>query len=141
MLIPMKIRGEVIGVLNVQFDTEHIPPDTQNLITEIADRLSLVMENARLIEAAQQQVEQEQLAAYLTNQIRQSLDLDTVLRTATKEIGETLGLAEVEVRLGAVEFNSPSGGNGKSPSLPEQSEGVLGGASPDMNEEDYEPTN
>jgi nitrate/nitrite-specific signal transduction histidine kinase len=142
MAIPMKVRGEVIGVLDIQFDAEHVPPDTQNLMTEIADRLSLVLENARLIETAQTQVEREQLAAHITNRIRQSMDLDTVLRTATQEIGETLGLAEVEVRLGSVDTSlhmsdnggaSPNGSpsDGQSPVEPDQDH-------PDMNEESNE---
>jgi nitrate/nitrite-specific signal transduction histidine kinase len=112
MAIPMKVRGEVIGVLDIQFDSEHVPPDTQNLMTEIADRLSLVLENARLIETAQTQVEREQLATHITDKIRQSLDLDTVLRTATQEIGESLGLAEVEVRLGSVDSSLQMSDNG-----------------------------
>lgn len=141
MLIPMKVRGQVIGVLDVQFETEFIPPDTQNLMAEIADRLGLVLENARLIETAQQQVEQEQLAAYLTNQIRQSLDLDTVLRTATQEIGKSLGLAEVEVRLGSIE-NRSTKANGNPQNLPAPGMGTPGNPenySPKLNEDEYGP--
>lgn len=137
MAIPMKVRGEVIGVLDIEFDGEHVPPDTQNLMTEIADRLSLVLENARLIETAQTQVEREQLASYLTNKIRQSLDLDTVLRTATKEIGETLGLAEVEVRLGTVDTDLQLSGNGsfQDNGSPQKSQNQ---DYPDMNEDSNE---
>ena len=145
MIIPMKIRGEVIGVLDLQFETEHVPPDTQNLMTEIADRLSLVMENARLIQSAQEQVEQQQLAAYLTDRISQSLDLDTVLRTATQEIGKSLGLAEVEVRLGSIDLGLEMSNNGGSqPELapPESpSPDIPGQFQSGMNEEDYEPIN
>jgi hypothetical protein len=31
--------------------------------------------------------------------VRETLDVDTVLQTAIREIGEALGMAEVEVRL------------------------------------------
>jgi nitrate/nitrite-specific signal transduction histidine kinase len=145
MAIPMKIRGEVIGVLDLEFETELVPPDTQTLMTEIADRLSLVLENARLIQSAQQQVERQQLAAHLTNQISQSLDLDTVLRTATQEIGEALGIADVEVRLGSIDLGFQMSDNGDSiqDDTPSYSPPPIdpGEAQLGTNEEDYEPTN
>ena len=100
LAIPMKVRGEVVGVLNVEFESTQIPADTTELVTEVADRLGLILENARLIETAQKQVEREQLTSHITNTIRQSLDMDMVLQTAVQEIGKNLGLAEVELRLG-----------------------------------------
>lgn len=103
LAIPMKVRGEVIGVLNIEFNSEQIPADTTELVTEIADRLGLILENARLIETAQRQVEREKLTSHITNTIRQSLDMDMVLQTAVQEIGKNLGLAEVELRLGNFE--------------------------------------
>ena len=101
LAIPMKVRGEVIGVLNVEFESDQIPPDTTDLVSELADRLGLILENARLIETAQKQVEREQLTSHITNTIRQSLDMDMVLQTAVQEIGKNLGLTEVELRLGS----------------------------------------
>ncbi|MEN8242123.1 MAG: GAF domain-containing protein, partial [Chloroflexota bacterium] len=143
MAIPMKVRGEVIGVLDLEFETDLIPPDTQNLMTEIADRLSLVLENARLIASAQEQVERQQLAAHLTNRISQSLDLDTVLRTATQEIGETLGLAEVEVRLGSMDlgFQMSDNGDGIPEESPSQPPPPInpGPVDSGINEDDHEP--
>ena len=121
LAIPIKIRGEVISVLNLEFEGEQVPPGVNNLVTEIADRLSLIIENARLIETARMQVNREQLASHITNTIRQSLDMDVVLRTAVQEIGEALGLPEVEIRLGSedqqiiTESPSPNGNGNVKP--------------------------
>jgi GAF domain-containing protein len=141
MAIPMKVRGEVIGVLDLEFESDLIPPDTQNLMAEIAERLSLVLENARLVASAQGQVEREQLASHITERISQSLDLDTVLRTATQEIGESLGLAEVEVRLGSIDLGFQTGGNGDSPIPEPPSPPRLNPnqVESDSSEDDYEP--
>jgi GAF domain-containing protein len=106
LAIPMKVRGEVIGVLNLEFESENIPADTSELVAEIAERLSLIIENARLVETAKNQVDREQLASHISNTIRQSLDMDVVLRTAVQEIGQSLNLPEVEIRLG--EFDQPA---------------------------------
>lgn len=103
LAIPLKVRGEVISVINMEFETDDIPPDTSTLINEISDRLSLILENARLIETAQRKVEREQLTSHISNKIRQSLDMDLIIRTTVQEIGESLGLSEVELRLGTEE--------------------------------------
>jgi len=106
--VPMKVRGEVIGVLDLHLESDQVPSDTSNLVQEIAGRLSLVLENARLVESAQQRLDRERLIGEITNKIRQTLDMDTVLRTAAQEIGESLGLAEVEVRMGQFLHSSTS---------------------------------
>jgi GAF domain-containing protein/HAMP domain-containing protein len=116
LAIPIKVRGSVISVLNIEFDGTNIPEDTTALIDELSERLSLILENARLIETAQRQVQREQLTSEITNTIRQSLDMDLVVRTAVEEIGEKLGLSEVELRLGAPTqsmMSGPPSKNGK----------------------------
>ena len=122
--VPLKIRGEVIGVLNLKLDADQIPLETSNLIQEIGNRLSLVLENARLIESAQRRVERERLTGDITDKIRQSLDMDTVLRIAVEQIGETLGLEEVEVLIGEAPVSESSDqSNGQTPRAPgEQAE-------------------
>ncbi|MBN2043665.1 MAG: GAF domain-containing protein [Anaerolineales bacterium] len=99
--IPIKSRGSVISVLNIELEGDRVPLDTANLIDEISDRLSLILENARLIETARRQVEREQMTNEIANRMRQSLDMDVVLRTAVQEFGQKLGLTEVELRLGS----------------------------------------
>jgi len=42
----------------------------------------------------------EQMLGDLTSRMRESLDIDTILRFAVKEIRSALGLEEVEVHLG-----------------------------------------
>ena len=103
LAIPIKSRGSVISVLNIELESDKIPLDTSNLIDEISDRLSLILENARLIETAQRQVERERMTNEISNRMRESLDMDVVLRTAVEEIGQKLGLSEVELRLGSLQ--------------------------------------
>jgi GAF domain-containing protein/HAMP domain-containing protein len=103
LAIPLKIRGEVIGVLNLQLASNQIPMEINNFIQELANRFSLVLENARLVEVAQRRVERERITGEITNKIRQTLDIDSVLRAAVQELGETFDLAEVEVQMGDIQ--------------------------------------
>jgi hypothetical protein len=70
----------------------------------------VALESARLHQDTQQRATREQLAAQVTARMRETLDMDTVLKTAVFEIGQALGLAEVEVMMGTGEESG--GGNG-----------------------------
>jgi len=112
--IPMKIRGEVTGVLNIEFNAHQVPTEIDQFIQEVANRLSLILENARLVDAAQRRGSRDLVTSEISNKIRQSLDMDSVLRVAVKEIGESLDLAEVEVRIGDAYQEIGHDSNGKS---------------------------
>jgi GAF domain-containing protein len=112
MLVPMKVRGQVIGVLNLGYQGENLTQETRALVDEIATRLGLIMENARLVETAQRRVERERLVGEVTTRMRQTLDMDSVLRTSVEEIARTLGLPEMEIRLGNYMSKLGSNGNG-----------------------------
>ena len=76
-----------------------VQAQTRLLVEEAASRLALVLENARLLEEAQRQAEQEALLGQVTSRVRSSLDIDAVLQTAAKEVAYALGLSEVVVQL------------------------------------------
>ena len=50
----------------------------------------------------------------VTTRMRETLEVDTVLQTAVRELGNALGMAEVEVRLGGsgARGTPKDGGNG-----------------------------
>ena len=112
--VPMKVRGQVIGVINLRIASGQINEETSTLIEDVANRLSLVLENARLVESAQSRVEREQFASEISNKMSGSLDMDTVVRTVVEELGNNLDLDEIEVRIGQPS-DSPAPGkhNGK----------------------------
>lgn len=106
--IPITVRDEVIGVLTLQFDSSNVPRDTQIMVTEIANRLGLILENARLIEAAQRRLDIERATGDVAERMRQTLEMDTVLQNAVQEIGQTLGITEVELSLNPSLDQNPS---------------------------------
>jgi len=54
---------------------------------------------ARLIEATQSRAARERLTGAATARMRESLDMETVLRTAIREIGEALNLHDATIQL------------------------------------------
>jgi len=101
--VPIRVRGQVIGVLDA-----HKPDgagdwtsDEGALLETLADQLGVALDSARLYEDTQRLAARERLASEVTARMRETLDLETVLRTAVDEMYEALGLAEVAVCLTA----------------------------------------
>jgi hypothetical protein len=85
------------------------------------------MERSRLLDQAQERAERERLVSSVSAQMRETLDVEMVLRTATEEISRAVGLAALDVRLGV---QKDPGGDGNTdpeltperPSFPDEAE-------------------
>lgn len=98
--LPLRLREQTIGALNVRFEDEHVPPETMALLEQIAEQLTLSLESARLYQATQQQAVQERLISDVTGRMRERMDVTAVLQTAVRELQQVLGLERVELRMG-----------------------------------------
>ena len=99
--IPLVLRGQKIGNISLQRKDEFQGWSAQEetVATEVATQTALALENIRLVEHTRQRADQEQAIAGIANRIRETLDLDMVLRTSAREIQSALNLQEAEVRL------------------------------------------
>ena len=100
-------RGEKFGEIKVHLEGDSVPEEFSNLINLISERLSVTLESARLFEDVQRRATQEQITGEITARIRESLDIDSVIRTATQEIGERLGLDNLSIQLDLNSENHP----------------------------------
>jgi GAF domain-containing protein len=98
--VPIKFRDQVIGVFSLRSATESMSPEVISLIEEVADRLALALENARLLEETQRRAERDRLIANITARVRSSMDPEIILQTAVRELGLALGSDRTFVRLG-----------------------------------------
>jgi GAF domain-containing protein len=101
LTLPVSCRGQVIGALRLSRETRG-PWESDEIETLglIADRLGLAMENANHLEAAQQRGRLEQFISGFAAKLREESDVESLLDIATREIGDGLGLAALDVRLG-----------------------------------------
>jgi GAF domain-containing protein len=122
LAMPLKVRDQVLGAIRLRKRDEvgAWTEEEVRLMETIADQLGLALESARLHQDTQRRAARERLAGEITTRMRETLDIDTVLQTAIREIGEALGMAEVEVRMlggpaGEPQAGlAPIGGNGYS---------------------------
>lgn len=99
LAVPIKLRGQVIGVLNLRFATPEVPSETVRVVEAIAERLALALETARLLEESRLHAERDRRIAEITARVRASLDPEAVLRTAAQQLGAALGVDRVIVQM------------------------------------------
>ena len=75
--------------------------EQQELLQALAEQLGVALEGGRLYRETQRRAAREQVIGQVTGRIRESLDLETMLRTATVEIRQALNLGDLVVRLAA----------------------------------------
>lgn len=97
--VPVRLRNQVLGVLNLRFEGESIPPETVALVEQIADRLAISLESARLLQETLSTAEREQRIGRVTGRMRENLDVDAVVRIAAEQIREVMDLSSVTIRL------------------------------------------
>lgn len=105
LILPIIIRDQVVGVLRARKaeDSPEWRPEELELLQLLINQMNLSLENARLYTDTQRLAVREKLLGEAAAQMRQTLDVDTVLRTALLELRHALGLTKVEVRLGTPE--------------------------------------
>jgi PAS domain S-box-containing protein len=113
MALPLIARGQAVGAMTVQSEEQAAFGDEDIAVLQtMADQVANAIENARLLDETQRSADRERLVGEITARMRETLDVDTVLKTAIREMGDTLGLAKVEVRL-ADEIAQPENGHGE----------------------------
>lgn len=101
VLAPIELRGVRIGALRLRRSARRAAwsEAEKELIHETMAQLALSLENARLMEEIRTKARQEELINQVVARTQGSLDLETVMKTAVTEIGRTLKLAKVQIRL------------------------------------------
>jgi GAF domain-containing protein len=114
---PILLRGQPIGALRLRTPLSEWDDDSEVMLADIAGHIAQAVENARLVEQTQRTAQRERTINEINARVRQSVDLDAILRTAVNELGQSLKAARVMVRVGnptAVDATTAAGdGRGK----------------------------
>jgi GAF domain-containing protein len=106
LVIPIRLRDEVVGVMDIHLPTGHEwDPDEVDIAKAVADRLSLALETATLLESTQRRAEIERLTADISGKVSASINLRNVLQTAVEELGNVLPGSDI-----VIQFASDSSG-------------------------------
>ena len=102
IVIPISIAGAVVGVMNVNPNEERVwEQDEIDIAKAVAERLSLALEAATLLETTQKRAEIERLTTDISGKIGATTQIDSILRTAAEELSRVLGGSDVLVQIQA----------------------------------------
>jgi len=106
--IPIILRGQKIGSISlVRKDDAPWSSLDEDLVNEVAYQTGLAIDNIRLVEDATQRAKQEQTVGELATRFSQFTDIDILLQTAARELGQVADVAEVSVFVGDIPEQAP----------------------------------
>jgi GAF domain-containing protein len=113
--IPIQVRGHTIGTIDIVRDEAGDWEEAEReLLQTLSEQLGVALDSARLFDESQQRAANERLVSEITTSIRESLDLETILRNAAQTIHQRLDLPQVTIRLADLdEKPNANGTNGK----------------------------
>lgn len=102
LFVPILLQGQVIGRIKLKRKgLESAWSDRErDLVEKIAVQVALALENSRLVDEAQRNALRNQMIANFSTYVRETLDIDSVIRTAATELRKVFDLKEAEILIG-----------------------------------------
>ena len=100
VVLPFVAGGQIIGVMDLKSKGRRWTEEELNMLESAGNQVSTALENAILVQETQERARQDRVLSEGTARIHETLDIESILRTAATDIQRTLSLSEVEVRIG-----------------------------------------
>ena len=85
LAVPLIFRGKVVGVLDIQSrHLDYFTRDQQNILSVLANRLAVAIENARLFQQVRAQAEALLVLNEVSREVSSILDVEEILRRAAE---------------------------------------------------------
>jgi GAF domain-containing protein/HAMP domain-containing protein len=112
--VPIQLRGQVIGAVEWEVPAQDYTYEKVLLAEELVSRLAISLDNARLFEQSQRATERERVVNSIAARLTGQTDIDEILQTAIREVGQALRVPEVNIRLNVGRDKTPpANGNGR----------------------------
>ena len=98
---PLRVRGQVIGAMEFEIGGIALAPEDAELVTNVAERLSLALESARLYEESLRVAQRETTLNQIGNRLQTANTVDTLMAETARGLQASLGANRVAIRLGA----------------------------------------
>ena len=98
--VPVKLRGEVIGVIQVESNdpSKTWQADEVSLVEAVAERAAFAMESTRLFQDARRRAAKEQAISAATARISGAISIENILHATAEELERVLGGSEVLIQ-------------------------------------------
>ena len=100
LAVPLMFRGTCIGVLDIQSrQPDYFTKDQQSILTLLASRLAIAVENARLFQKERAQSETLMVLTEVSREISSILDVEELLRRAAELVKRVIDYQIVSIML------------------------------------------
>jgi GAF domain-containing protein len=101
MAIPLLYRSELLGVLNVESEQfAAYAENDEELLGTLGGSLAAIIANARLLEQIRAQAERERILFEISDKIRRTTDMETILATTASELTRAVGATGARIKVG-----------------------------------------
>ena len=93
LIVPIRLRGQIIGYLNVKSKNEDRKwtQDDLTLLESAVERTALALENARLVDSAQRRASRERTIGEISTKIGAVGEMEAIMQAAVEELGRRIG--------------------------------------------------
>lgn len=101
IIVPIKVRDTILGVVEIQSAEPGVmwSREQLDLVDTVVDQLGVALDSARLYQESLRRATREQLTREITDEMRRSITMETILRTAVEKLGQAIGVPQAYVRL------------------------------------------
>src|ERR1700737_2315 len=100
LAVPLMLQGKPVGVLDIQSShPDYFTPDQQNILTLLASRLAVAIENARLYQKERTQAETLLLLNEVGRETGSILDVEELLRRAAEKTNRVIDYQILSIML------------------------------------------
>jgi len=100
LAVPLMFRGKCVGVLDIQSrHLDYFTKDQQNILSMLANRLAVAIENARLFQQVRTQAETLLVLNEVSREISSILDVEALLRRAAELVKHVIDYQILSIML------------------------------------------
>jgi GAF domain-containing protein len=105
LAVPIRLRDAGIGVLGFYRPAAAGAWGMGEIaaVEAIASRLGFATDNLRLLKETQRRAARDRIVDQITGKVQATMDLDTILKTAVRELGGTLGASSATIEITGIQ--------------------------------------
>ena len=97
--IPIVLRGQEIGHIVIDTDAGALSSEENSFVDAVVTQTALALESARLLGETQRRAQQEQKVNEVSASFSRSMNIEDILKSAVRELGQLPSVAEVSIKL------------------------------------------
>ena len=99
LIVPIKVRDQVVGVIDANQPEGEWTPERVALVETLTEQLGVALESARLYQDTQRRAARERAIREISDEMQRATDMDSLLRIAAEALNRTLHSSRVYVSL------------------------------------------